>query len=939
MAKIKPFFSICIAVIMTTQVSAQTFIATGKILDPDGAPVAGATVSAPNGKTVLTDGRGEFAIQASEGQKLMVTAVGYSITSVAAGKQAITVKLQSVATELSTVTIGSRGAPRSVISSPVPVDVVKMGTITTTMARPDLMSQLMVAVPSFNFNKQSGSDIADAVDFATLRGMGYDHTLVLINGTRRHTTAYVSLGGLSGSGTDMNTIPLAAIDHIEVLRDGASAQYGSDAIAGVINVVLKKDIRHFTMNAGWSGYYDSKFNTLKSQDPSKYYSSSYVDGNAFNASMDWGFSIGKKGGFFNIGASALAQGKTFRANPDSQLIQTRRAFGDGSVASAGSMYNMEIPIGSGSVRFYSFGGYNYKHSNNYAWTRKFSNPLRFPTDANGNLIFVPSIMHVTTASDGSFSSANVFYNPQEDTYMTDASGAFGVKGSTPSGWDWDLTNNTGYSDVHIWGNKTFNTSLPLPDQAFKNRFDDGGFNFTQNTSDLDVSRRFPDVAEGMTLSFGGEFRYEKYHLYAGEPDSYRQGGATLNGSPKTSGSQGYPGYQPLDAVKAHRTNVGGYADLSFDLTKAWLLEGAARFENYSDFGFVNVYKLATRYKVNDQWNIRGALSTGFRAPTLQELNFSETNTVIINGQLQYSKTVPNYSEVAKLAGIPKLKQETSTNYSAGFTWQPSKNFTATVDGYLIKMRDRIVVTGFYDASTPALTSYLNQNSLHSVNFFANAVNTTNTGIDVVLDYHNSWNRQHFNVLLTGNIQKVTIDKVNMPSTLGSTYLDYQNFFGTQPQYSLIASAPHAKFSLSPEYGINAVTFGLRWTYWGKIVKVGNGSASVPGAKPDGPGGANISASGNGWDPYVQLDDGSNVVPEEFVYRGKITTDFYFNYKISKAVSWIVGVDNLFNVHPDPAYTKGARQNSWNDFPTGGYFDNVQMGFNGMRMFSKLLLKF
>jgi iron complex outermembrane receptor protein len=313
--------------------------------------------------------------------------------------------------------------------------------------------------------------------------------------------------------------------------------------------------------------------------------------------------------------------------------------------------------------------------------------------------------------------------------------------------------------------------------------------------------------------------------------------------------------------------------------------------------------------------------------------------VIINGQLQYSKTVPNYSEVAKLAGIPKLKQETSTNYSAGFTWQPSKNFTATVDGYMIKMRDRIVVTGFYDASTAALTDYLNQNSLHSVNFFANAVNTTNTGIDVVLDYHHSWNRQHFNALLTGNIQKVVIDKVNMPSTLGSTYLDYQNFFGTQPQYSLIASAPHAKFAFSPEYGIDAVTFGARWTYWGKIVKVGNGSASIPGAKPDGPGGANISASGNGWDPYVQLDDGSNVVPEQFVYSGKVTTDFYFNYKISKAVTWIVGVDNLFNVHPDPAFTKGARQNSWNDFPTGGYFDNVQMGFNGMRMFSKLLLKF
>lgn len=915
---------------------AQDTRVSGVIKDQNGIPVEGALIeNVSSMKKVLTDSTGAFSILANKGAKLTVTAMGFETKKIEVDGSSISLTLEPTIAQMQDVIVGTRSRSRSIADLAVPVDVVSVNKMSTTMSRPDLMSQLMVAIPSFNYNKQSGADISDAVDFATLRGMGYDHTLVLINGKRRHFSAYVNLGGKAGSGSDLNTIPQGAIDHVEVLRDGASAQYGSDAIAGVVNIVLKKKTQHLYVSSGWSGFYDHKYNTLKSADPSKYYTGSKVDGNAVTTNLDWGQSIGNKGGYLNIGGTLLAQGKTFRGNPDNEtLVQTRRAFGNGSVESAGGIYNFSLPL-SDNLELYSFGGYNAKHSNAYAWTRAWSNPLRFPTNSNGDIVFLPNIMKVQSSSNDSISANNVYYNPQEDVYMKDYSAALGIKGRIDD-WNWDLSNNTGHSDVHIWGNKTFNASLPYPEQYTKTRFNDGGFNYLLNVSNLDVNKHFANVFKGLTFAFGGEFRYEKYNLYAGEPDSYRNGGATLpDGRSKASGSQGYPGYQPSDAVKAHRTNVGGYLDFSFDLTDRWLLDLAARFENYSDFGFVNVYKVATRYKLTDQLNLRGSFSTGFRAPTLQELNFSNTNTTIVNGELQYTKLVPNYSSLARLAGIPKLKQETSKNYSLGFAWTPSHNFTATVDGYLIKMKNRIVTTGNYDTSNASLKDYLVDNNLTAVSFFTNAVNTTNKGVDIVLDYHQYWGANHFSTILTGNIQTVTIDHINIPSELGSSYLAQQQFFGTQPQYMLKSSAPKAKFMLNPEYGTKSIDFGARVVYWGKITMVGSGSASVPGATAGGPGSAGISDAGLGWDPYVELDNGSGVVPEQFIYGGKFTTDFYVNFKLSKKIQWVMGADNIFNVHPDPSYTKGAKVNSWNESNTGGYFDNVQMGFNGMRMYSKL----
>lgn len=944
----------------------------GKITDAkSGTPIPGASVRIKSSKKgTTTNAEGIFNLPVVNGEVLEITAVGYKTQTVkVSASSEYNISLEQNAAELNEVVVtGNRGMPRVKTESAVPVDIVKLNSLEETTARPDLESQLNMAVPSFNYNRQSGADGSDAIDFASLRGLGFDQTLVLVNGKRRHLAAFVNEFGTRGrgnSGTDLNAIPEAAIDRVEILRDGASAQYGSDAIAGVVNLILKKDVNKLLVVAGYSGYYDHKYNTLNNVDPSQYYTGSQFDGQAFTLSANYGLPIGKNGGFINIGANLLTQGKTFRALPDTNwstnpnskyvapyLADYRRAFGDGSLTTGGGMYNLEIPLAGTKTTFYSFGGYNYKHSNVYAWTRNFYNhPEKFPTNPDGSIIFVPSIMHVSGPATSTLDTANVFYNPQEDVYIQDISDAVGLRGTVGSGWDWDLSNVLGYNNFHYYGNKTFNATLPPSQVATQTRFDDGGFNYLQNTANLDISKHFNNVAQGFTLSFGGEFRYENYKIYQGEEASYQAypagGPVATRYYPNVddtrniaSGSQGFPGFRPTDEVNAHRTNVGVYLEGNLDVTKRWLLDGAVRFENYSDFGFVNTYKLATRYKLTDNFNLRGSVSTGYRAPSLQQINFSNINTNIVAGQLQYIWLAPNTSAVARAAGIPPLKQETSVNYSVGFAWKPAPNFTVTVDGYLIQLKNRVIFSGQFSATLPQLAPYIPATPpLNSVQFFANAVNTTNEGVDIVLEYNKRFGSKGFKILFAGNIQNITIDKINVPGPLNDSYFDQQTFFSTREQAFLIASAPKSKFSLNLEYDVNKLAVGAHLTYFGKVTTQGYGYSTQAGAQPGAPGGAGISDAGLGYDPYVELDNGSGTVPENFVFGGKMTTDLYLSYKINKNFTWIVGADNIFNVHPDISATAGAKNASWGDSESGGPFDAVQMGYNGMRLFTKVAIHF
>lgn len=935
-----------VATMVTSFFYGQTV--TGKITDDHtNEPVENASVIVRSTRAGTVTGRnGSFTITASAVDILQISRVGYITLEVTIdGRSSIDIRLVPALAELGQIVlIGSRRGGRVRTESPVPVDVININQAGMPTAKMDMTSVLNSMAPSFNYNKQSGADGADHIDLGTLRGLGPDQTLVLINGKRRHQTAFVGLFGTRGrgnSGADLNSFPQIAVDRIEILRDGASAQYGSDAMAGVINIILKKDINQWTVNAGWSGYLDSKYNAYKAREGNQYYYHGPLDGNSFSLSVNNGFALNKTGGFLNISLSFLTQGKTFRQVKDTSvwtnpkalpLNSGRRAFGDGSLTSGGGMFNLELP---GKVTFYSFGGYNYKSSDAYAYTRNWSaRPDRFPVDNSGDLLFVPSIMKV--AEDG-----EIYYNPHIQTHITDLSLAAGVRGETAKGLRWDISNTIGRNDFHYYGDKTFNASLI--DQITPTDFDDGGFNFLQNTLNLDLSTAIASVASGLNLSFGAEYRYERYSIYKGEEASYQ---GYTNPFDQAPGSQGFPGFSPADEVNENRSVIGAYAEAELNATPKWLINVATRFENYSDFGSVVTGKFATCYKLGQGFNLRGSVSTGFRAPSLQQINFSNTLTSFSGGQLVQSRIARNNDPITLAAGIPELKDETSVNASVGFAWKPLKTLTITLDGYMIKVKDRIVLSGLFSADDNTLpvefTSQLQSIGVSTAQFFANSVNTTNYGLDIVVDYTKKWGNKSLKVLLAGNVQDMKVDDVHVPAKLDDSYLHRKTFFSDREEAFLLASAPKAKFSLNLNYSVNKIGFGTVLTYYGKVSTLGfgwTGLASAAGT--GGPGDPAISGSFTGIDPYVDIDgynDQVHVTPEVFSYGGKVTTDIFLSYAFSKKISVFAGADNLFNVHPDYAAVPDARYESF-DNEMGGAWESVQMGFNGLRLFGKLVVTF
>jgi iron complex outermembrane receptor protein len=895
-------------------------------------------------KGATSDNEGAISISGNPNDVVDITCVGYKPSHVRLSASAIvTVTLEPSSADLGDIVIvGSRGAGRAKTETAVPVDVIKINQVGLPTAKTDLTSILNVAAPSFNYNKQSGADGADHVDLGTLRGLGPDQTLVLINGKRRHQTAFVALFGTRGrgnSGSDLNAFPQAAVDRIEILRDGASAQYGSDAMAGVINVVLKKDINNLSVTGGWSGYYDDKFNAYQYRKSGQYYYGHPIDGGTVTLSLNNGFNLGKNGGFVNVSLDFLSQEKTFRQADTSNWLTDknalpyinggRRAFGDASLKTGGGMYNLEIPTSaSKKTTFYSFGGYNYKESDAYAYTRNFSGrPNRFPTDLSGNLLFDASIMRI--ADDG-----EIYYNPHIQTQIEDISSAIGLKSSFGNQWNWDLSNTIGRNDFHYFGDKTFNASqfytAGTPRQT---HFDDGGFNFLQNTTNLDFSKSFKTVASGLNLGFGAEFRYERYSIYAGEEASYKNYYTSnlyypiiTDSAAPASGSQGFPGFTPKDAIKANRNNLSVYADLELNATEAWLIDGAVRFENYSDFGSLFTYKIATRIKAAPHFNIRGSFSTGFRAPSLQQINFSNTLTSFSGGKLVESLIARNGSSISRAAGINDLKEETSTNASVGFSWKPVKGLTITADGYMVKVKDRVVLSGLFSSSDTTLSpAFLSQipDGVSTVQFFANAVNTTNYGLDIVVDYTKKWGKQTFSALLAGNIQNMKIDAIHVPAPLSGTILNQKTFYSDREVAFLIASAPKTKFSLKLEYGNNKFRAGITGTYHGKIRLMGFGDYTEE------------NPNQTGINPQVPTDaDNTVYVPEIFNFNSKVIADIFVSYKLFKKTTLFIGADNILNTHPNLGVNPAAK--GWfGDNESGGPWDSVQMGFNGRRLFAKI----
>lgn len=935
--------------IAISQSTAQEIVVMGQVKDTKGNPLQGVSVVSTKGKKGTTsDVDGKFSLKADTTDFLKFSAVGYKSVQLAVNQMFLEVALQVNEEDLDQIVlVGNRGGGRVKTETPVPVDVIRLNQLGLADGMPNLTLILNIAAPSFNFNKSSGSDGADHIDLGTLRGLGPDQTLVLINGKRRHQTAFIALFGTRGrgnSGTDLNSFPENAIDRIEILRDGASAQYGSDAMAGVINIILKKNTGKWNIDQGFSFHADKKYNTLNNPDPSQYYTGKQLDGRTYSFSADNGWKLGKKNGSIHIAVNYLSKGKTFRQVPDTNVRKNpealpvntmRRAFGESSLQAWGTMLNLELPIDNKGTEFYAFGGISKKMGDAYAFTRNASEkPDRFPVDNSGNIIFVPDIMKKT-------SSGEIFYNPHNQASITDVSFAAGIKGKIFSAWNWDISNTTGQNDFHFFGNKTFNASLiNRPDKV---KFDDGGLKFLQSTTNFDLNRSFKGIGKGLNLAMGAEFRYEQYNVYAGEEASYK---GYSNAFGQSAGAQGFPGFSLADVIKGKRTNVSLFADVELQLTDIWLISAATRFENFSDFGSVATGKLATRVKLGKYVNWRASISSGFRAPSLQQIYFNNTITSFSFGKLVQIRVASNVDPITKAAGIPALKEENAINVGTGFTAKIAKGLRFTLDGYMVKLYDRVVLSGLFSADDtsldPAFTQELKSIDVVSAQFFANAVNTTNLGLDFVLDYSGKWNSNTFKFSLNGNLNKVKIDDINIPPMLNDSYIHRKSFFSDREEQFLKASAPASKIVFGGEMQHGKWSVGLRQVFFGRMQTLGFGWSGLASQRgTGGPGDPAISGNFLGIDPYVDIDgfnDQVNVLPEVFNYSAKSTTDIYGNVRLSGHIQLSIGVDNIFNAHPDYAGVPQARYQSFVN-ETGGPWESVQMGFNGTRFYSRLKVTF
>lgn len=778
---------------------------------------------------------------------------------------------------------GSRNKKRTVVNTPVPIDIIDIKQVSQSTGQVEINQLLQFSAPSFNSNKQSGSDGADAVDPATLRGLGPDQTLLLLNGKRYHQSSLINLFGTKGRGNtgyDMNTIPIGAIKRVEVLRDGASAQYGSDAIAGVINVILND------RDKGFEGNVFSGMNLFKSPGNNDIVSDHKIDGTTFDFSGNLGTKIGSKGGFGNFTAEFITKDYAIRnANPaiyNDPDPAPRQRFGDAKAQNVYFFGNIELPLSDG-LRFYSRQGFSHRNTKAYAWTRT--------ANANGN---IPEIYPMG-------------FDPIEDTSITDFTFDNGLKFKVAD-WDVDFYNAFGNNRFTYDITNTINATLGVRSPT---RFYAGGHSLLQNTTGFNAVKQFK-VLEGLNIAFGSEFRYEKFEILKGEEASYAMYDingnivtpdtpdyllvtnplATSDDNKRPGGSQGFPGYSTN--IAKNRNNFAAYVDTELDITKNWMISVAGRFENYNDFGSTLNGKFATRYAITPQLAFRGSVSTGFRAPSLAQKYYSQQFTNFQEGKLVTIQLASNDSDLANRVGIAQLKQETSVNGSAGFTFNTGK-FTATIDGYYINVKNRIVLTGNFSRDDLPQDVRDDYPYIDQVQFFANAINTRTKGVDVILSYNENLGSGKLTATLAGNYNDMEITKVNTSDQLKgmeNTYLS------PRERGFILASAPKTKVNLNLNYKINKFNANLQLVRFDKVTLIG-------------------------------YDDA------EQVYNAKVTTDISFGYEFSKSFNLTLGSKNIFNRYPTLQTTQVTTGNT----ESGGIFDPVQMGFAGRQIFARLNFKF
>ncbi len=882
----------------------------GKITDAKtGEAMPGANVVVV-GKNIGTAAnlKGEYSLKLAAGKyKIRASFVGYKT-------KFLTIKIRSGQTLIvnfalqedligtsEVVVVGSRSHNRTVVNSPVPVDVLTARDIEQTGAT-QTTTLLKMLVPSFNQPENTITDGSDEVRPAAIRGMNPDHVLVLVNGKRRHSSALIHVNGSIGrgsSGVDLNAIPVSAIERIEVLRDGASAQYGSDAIAGVINIILKKKVG-LDVSATSGEYITTEkrgYSETEGNRPGEDASSYSWDGNVENVHITDGFStdvnIGygfkvNNDGLIYLSAVYTNHNGTNRAGldprqqyfalPDGSPDPREKTFnrlnhhwGDSRTVDMGFFFNSDIPISS-SMRFYAFGGYTYRKGFAGGFYR------RSLDDRNVRAIY----------PDG--------FLPKIAPKITDLSIVAGLKGNLGK-WAYDFAQTYGGNKFNF---NTFNTLNASFGTNSKTSFDDGSLIAYQAVTTADFVRTYDiGTAEPLNVAVGAEFRWENYQITPGEPMSYENGGVPIldgphKGNPAPVGSQVFPGFSPKNAQNKSRTNFGIYVDLENKIKKNWTLDAAIRFENYSDFGSAFAGKLATRFEFIKGIAIRGAISNGFRAPSLSQEYFSSIATNFIGGVPFEVGTFPVNTSVAKALGAKPLKAEKSVNLSAGLTFS-RKNFDLTIDGYLITLKDRIVLSeNFRGGQIP---DFLKKQGINATGgrYFTNAVNTKTYGVDVTAKYGvqiNNKSTLRFIVAMNFNKNEITNknDILTPPELKAITSIP---LLGRVEQGRIEKGQPLSSWNFTASYSYS------KFTATAKLIRYGEFSILNNDPTRD-------QTFGNVW--HTNLD---------------------FAYKLMPNLTIAVGSNNIFDVYPD----KTLKRNSFNGiFPYSGF---TPSGFNGRFVYARL----
>ncbi|MBO9827595.1 TonB-dependent receptor [Xanthomonas sp. A2111] len=681
------------------------------------------------------------------------------------------------------IVTGTRIADRTVAESQSPIDIIAPEALQATGAS-DLASALGKLLPSLNFPRPAINDGNDALRPATLRGLSPDAVLVLLDGKRYHTTSLVNYNPSVGRGSapaDLNSIPMSAIARIEVLRDGASAQYGSDAIAGVINIVLKHGAKAGSNSVSVSGGIMDKGDGAQNGIDGSY-------GLAFGGAPG-----GEAPGWVRVSWNYLNAMNTNRAeNTDKATTLAGAAnpsgvpyerYGDPALKTYQGLVNFGYAL-TPHVDLYGYANFSRREvlSNGYyrAWDNSDRNVQAvYP---NG---FLPQI-----------------YNPSNDR-----AAVLGVKGSTDNGWTWDVSADYGKNDVTFDLRNTINTNLYWSTGASPTRFNAGGFRNEQNALNADFSKSLDwGLAYPVNLAFGAEYRQDKYAVVAGSPTSIYFDPNAINpetGAPYPGGSQVFPGLAPSVAGQFQRHSKAVYADLEADLSERLSGGVAARYEDYSDAGTTRSGKLSARYQLNDAFAVRGTISNGFRAPSLAQQNYASVVTLPVDGVLSQIGTYRTSDPVAIALGAKPLSPEKSTNYSIGAVWQPGGGFNSTLDLYQIRIWDQILYSDQISLAVPI-------GQVSAAQFFVNGATTRTRGVDWVSNYLLDLDRAGtLNLSFSANYNKIEILEISDPN------------FGRASQGLLTDATPRTKYVLSGDWSLAGWTLHGDATRYGAITRRGD----------------------------------------------------------------------------------------------------------------------